>query len=1832
MSTITLAEQLVEDVVAAVSSLQPFPVLPFMQRLYDKARQTPNAASFRDQLPLEAEYGPNDGLLLDGIDETDRLQKLALQSIVKVVSFLDDGTDKAGFRACVQGTLATQATNSDMLSLTSSLIAEHINWHLAGNSHKPVPPLRQLRETPGFADAFTRKLANSRFIMGEIYKDMAQRNHTFSMALLFITQYLHEGPGFTALSAPSFESSPARQVLSQWTSELATVPGINVNDLFAFITHIASGVLLPDTTVTPMKATVAFIGRDPSEDWTRRGAAFPVGALSRTILNSVFDPHLDALAQDDIVEYQTIAMANQAQWDGMGDRWLKAVGQVANFQTQSSRMENNDFGHGFAEGLSLGLAGGADVYVTTVTGQTLADWITSVRGSHPTLFTNNTPNTVQVEHHRTTPAGNCFVAGTKVATDKGDMSIEDITEGSRVLTDATTSRYGIASDEDVVTPPSEGKTMLVGFNNEGVFATPGHIFFTTTGPRAVEPELAMRENSFADVGRLCKGHALYRLSEDGKSYKVVPIESIQVEFVPATHVYGVHLREGDRSYHANGYHVAINYPEITIKSIARALSKVPRHQAVKMLRHIDELAPVFHKIGVPGVATLLRQELKDARRNKLTWPLTPTHKRHARRYQGLNFKNLKRTFILEARDSPLTDKRGPRGYKLPVLNIHEGVLHLDHDIVPRVAFDTKGSRVRWSRALGRGQGYEHGVLNFTTHGLLGHGAVYVSQDENPSDLPETCETIIPFVAQKATSTRLVRNRTTAGFVHATEFMTSTTAHPLVVANHIGGPAPSPIADPGTIDNEDFYDVVVDSVDWPADTAKTSATSPVSMGQVAMATYHSDGKGGLAIPVIVLPTLDKLLSDINKSRSAESQLEPLYQSTVLVNKTGTLTGTVTFKSASAVARLSDQAPKTENDQLPTKNLTFSNLDSTVTIPILFQSAQFAFSWDFNDISGAVYEFNPAMVGNTGQRYWFGTSPTTVQPTLMRSALAAKSADARTAAHTEATLVALPSGTHVGPVVAAVTAKPAPVTHVLMAAQPLTIQGISSIPGYSEDAVHKQSQTLLQNMMYYHMNESDRTTFLSYPKPKDLPIELADNLPADLKTWIHDTYAPAYISFMFSQVSLADSKGWRVNFDDVEKDKIWYWWSGSGTKCLSKAPQYQTLNELTSRAGMIALYGKTINPYLADGAKWAEQLFTSWTGKHALHALMQQPINDANVNLLNMYCNILHTLAPVPGALGGYADRLFNAVLAYAQSEQSDSTATFTDPTGEAGRQWLYDAMANLIQATLNNDPSLDSSVRKDLMDDLTELQKELGIDAQQEASVKTRIILAETNILIVNMAKWLTAIGTGISKLWGMSGFSLAGTIFQRAADASSKLSAKTVALMKGCGIVALTAVYAYAAFNSFVNWDKLSTTGRAQAILITMKMVTDVAGRSFAVWTDYKTARAAELEKAAADGTALDQGLRNEIRGPSGQNTNIELSRAEHGPESGISELVDDVSSVATVEGKVQSGDLIENPSFNEKVPLVPPRPSGPTAWSRFNTPANWMRTVGIAISVALVVVMSISLAQNWDDLNKTGKALGVIQVVTTALAIAVDVAVFAGEMLAMETAMFLTVLPIVGAVLAVVGLVVSILMMVLGTTEEKEPPPTPVETFIGSTAKPLVGTWDAMPKPALSYSMPTSVREGATTAFAVAAQNDSGADVARASIKVTVQGGSDPTCLFTNLTMTDLGIRPGGAAAASALTDGQAGALAVDAGPPATALTEAITQLRRSDTITSWDSVVQGVADPATNPLGGLTLLGTGGAKQGFIVSFCGVVNKAGSTVVQIVETLTNGDNCRAIFTITRQ
>ena len=56
----------------------------------------------------------------------------------------------------------------------------------------------------------------------------------------------------------------------------------------------------------------------------------------------------------------------------------------------------------------------------------------------------------------------------------------------------------------------------------------------------------------------------------------------------------MHLREGLRSYHANGYLVALNYPELTGERLLSGLSQLP---IAMQLRVIQDLQASEHSLG-----------------------------------------------------------------------------------------------------------------------------------------------------------------------------------------------------------------------------------------------------------------------------------------------------------------------------------------------------------------------------------------------------------------------------------------------------------------------------------------------------------------------------------------------------------------------------------------------------------------------------------------------------------------------------------------------------------------------------------------------------------------------------------------------------------------------------------------------------------------------------------------------------------------------------------------------------------------------------------------------------------------------------------------------------------------------------------------------------------------------------------------------------------------------------------------------------------------------------------------------------------------------------------
>lgn len=164
-------------------------------------------------------------------------------------------------------------------------------------------------------------------------------------------------------------------------------------------------------------------------------------------------------------------------------------------------------------------------------------------------------------------AAGCFRPGTQVLILGGSANIEDLNDGDQALTrGGRDPEWGWCSDKKVfqsTTTSDDRQIRLFGFNDEQPFFSANQVFHTSTGLRALDPIAAMKDNPSLEVGILRVGHYAFRTA-DGVNYEHFCINGISSSEADCSSIYGVHLREGPRSYHANGYLVHLNYSEITM--------------------------------------------------------------------------------------------------------------------------------------------------------------------------------------------------------------------------------------------------------------------------------------------------------------------------------------------------------------------------------------------------------------------------------------------------------------------------------------------------------------------------------------------------------------------------------------------------------------------------------------------------------------------------------------------------------------------------------------------------------------------------------------------------------------------------------------------------------------------------------------------------------------------------------------------------------------------------------------------------------------------------------------------------------------------------------------------------------------------------------------------------------------------------------------------------------------------------------------------------------------------------------------------------------------------
>ena len=173
--------------------------------------------------------------------------------------------------------------------------------------------------------------------------------------------------------------------------------------------------------------------------------------------------------------------------------------------------------------------------------------------------------------------GGCFIAGTKVTLSNGfDLLIEKQSMGVKIL--AIGGETSTITDE-YVEHTLDAREKIFGFNDDTPFAALHHPFWTTEGWKCLDPEMAKEENPDIDFKLLQVGDIVFRaVQTDPLLYEPVKVHRFNFTTLTApTKIYGLHL-DGPRSYHANSYIVAANYPVLTKKRVREGMKKLTEEE------------------------------------------------------------------------------------------------------------------------------------------------------------------------------------------------------------------------------------------------------------------------------------------------------------------------------------------------------------------------------------------------------------------------------------------------------------------------------------------------------------------------------------------------------------------------------------------------------------------------------------------------------------------------------------------------------------------------------------------------------------------------------------------------------------------------------------------------------------------------------------------------------------------------------------------------------------------------------------------------------------------------------------------------------------------------------------------------------------------------------------------------------------------------------------------------------------------------------------------------------------------------------------------------------
>ena len=365
---------------------------------------------------------------------------------------------------------------------------------------------------------------------------------------------------------------------------------------------------------------------------------------------------------------------------------------------------------------------------------------------------------------------------------------------------------------------------------------------------------------------------------------------------------------------------------------------------------------------------------------------------------------------------------------------------------------------------------------------------------------------------------------------------------------------------------DYYQLSYDTAPWvQGQTVPTNLLSYVLIYDTML--------GSLQSYFCRIPVLDQIRDKLCEKTQTENNIQlatipELYDCWNGLDDQGNNILYFQVTGAEIIAQAADGFVEDESKSYT--DLHFTNLGLDVTIPFLFQQTCVAMSWDRQSVTGIMRAYDPTMEGSIGRRILL--TGDYVDPSLTTTMAAQRQEVAlSTVGNPLGSSLQDMMSTHLAPSeflepIAADDDQAVPTDNKAGAEELDTKLSLNA------QTVHDTTQRLLYSTTLFHMSDDDRNTFTGDTKPTEgkaadqIPTALGSNLDTGIVDWIQKTYVPMWIAKRIISMSDATQNTWRETFSNQQKKKIDYFWNGKGKTCLSQAPEYNLLNQISATYGL------------------------------------------------------------------------------------------------------------------------------------------------------------------------------------------------------------------------------------------------------------------------------------------------------------------------------------------------------------------------------------------------------------------------------------------------------------------------------------------------------------------------------------------------------------------------------------------------------------------------------------------------------------------------------------------